>query len=283
MNDINLQWSMLINLGQTDGVNRTDFNAWQLLMRTAPLNFVRHVRVRLSDSEQRYKYVLDAIKWAKGDANLDDKFRDYQEDFRLRRVLQEINFSKSFTSLVLDAFLHLMAPASPSVLRGKERFESLAALGDRRLKVFLCHSAQDKPQVRELYQKLVADGIDPWFDEANLIPGSNWDMEIRKAIRNSDAVLILMSRSSVSKEGYVQHEIKVALDISYELPEGDIYVIPVRLEECEVPRALSKWHYADLFREGGYELLLNSLNARAQSLELRIRRETKPVATSNKE
>ena len=281
VNDINLQWSMLINLGQTDGVNRTDFNAWQLLMRTSPLNFVRHVRVRLSDSEQRYKYVLDAIKWAKGDVNLDDKFREYQEDFRLRRVLQEINFSKSFSSSVLDAFLHLMAPASPSVLRGKERFESLAALGDRRLKVFLCHSAEDKPKVRELYQKLLADGIDPWLDEEKLLPGSDWDIEIRKAIRSSDAVLILMSSLSVSKEGYVQREIKIALEISYELPDGDIYVIPVRFEECEVPSELNKWHYADLFRENGYELLLNSLNARAQSLELRIRRETKSATPSN--
>ncbi len=283
MNDINLQWSMLINLGQTNGVNRTDFNAWQLLMRTAPLNFVRHIRVRLSDSEQRYKYVLDAIKWAKGDTNLDDKFREYQEDFRLRRVLQEINFSKSFSSIVLDAFLHLMAPASPSILRGKERFESLAALGDRRLKVFLCHSKEDKLKARELYQKLVGDGIDPWFDEVNLLPGSDWDTEIRKAIRNSDAVLILMSRSSMTKEGYVHIEIRIALEVSQELPEGDIYVIPVRLEECEVPRPLNQWHYADLFKENGYELLLNSLNARAQSLELRFRRKEKPIAPSNKE
>ena len=37
---------------------------------------------------------------------------------------------------------------------------------DRKLRVFLCHASQDKPVVRELYQRLLAEGwIDPWMDE----------------------------------------------------------------------------------------------------------------------
>jgi len=37
---------------------------------------------------------------------------------------------------------------------------------DRKLRVFLCHASQDKPIVRELYQRLLAEGwIDPWLDE----------------------------------------------------------------------------------------------------------------------
>jgi hypothetical protein len=42
---------------------------------------------------------------------------------------------------------------------------------DRKLRVFLCHSSQDKPIVRELYQRLNAEGwIDPWLDEEKLYP-----------------------------------------------------------------------------------------------------------------
>ena len=42
----------------------------------------------------------------------------------------------------------------------------------RKLRVFLCHSSQDKPIVRELYQRLNAEGwIDPWLDEEKLLPG----------------------------------------------------------------------------------------------------------------
>jgi len=39
----------------------------------------------------------------------------------------------------------------------------------RKLRVFLCHASQDKPIVRELYQRLFAEGwIDPWLDEEKL-------------------------------------------------------------------------------------------------------------------
>ena len=51
----------------------------------------------------------------------------------------------------------------------------------RKLRVFLCHSSQDKPIVRELYQRLNTEGwIDPWLDEEKLLPGQDWDMEINK-------------------------------------------------------------------------------------------------------
>ena len=108
-----------------------------------------------------------------------------------------------------------------------------------KLRVFLCHSSQDKPAVRELYQKLSAEGwIQPWLDEEELLPGQDWDYEIEKALDNSDAVIATLSTGSVSKEGYVQKELRFVLDIALEKPEGTIFVLPVRLEECERPRRL---------------------------------------------
>ena len=61
----------------------------------------------------------------------------------------------------------------------------------RKLRVFLCHSSQDKPIVRELYQRLNAEGwIDPWLDEEKLLPGQDWDMEIEKAVEAANAVIM---------------------------------------------------------------------------------------------
>ena len=49
---------------------------------------------------------------------------------------------------------------------------------NRKLKVFLCHSSDDKPAVRDLYQRLKSEGwIDPWLDEEKLYPGQDWDYE----------------------------------------------------------------------------------------------------------
>jgi len=137
----------------------------------------------------------------------------------------------------------------------------------RALLVFLCHSSNDKPTVRELYTRLKADAINPWLDEENLLPGQDWELEIKKILRNSDAVIICLSRSSVSREGYVQAEIKIVLRIADEKPEGTIFLIPLKLEECQLPESLSRYHYGRLFEDRGYERLLSALRSRASQLE----------------
>lgn len=136
-----------------------------------------------------------------------------------------------------------------------------------RLRVFLCHSASDKITVRDLRDKLRADEVEPWFDEDKLLPGQNWEFEIRKALQSSDVVVICLSRRSVGKVGYVQKEIREALNLSDEQPEGVAFIIPLKLERCEVPHMLRAWQWVDLFAEDGYERLRASLAERARALK----------------
>src|ERR1044071_8447729 len=96
----------------------------------------------------------------------------------------------------------------------------------RLLRAFLCHSSGDKEVVRLLYNRLTSDGIDTWFDDENLAPGQEWALEIFKAVRNADAVIVCLSQTSISRKGFVQKEIKYALDIAEEQPEGAIFIIP---------------------------------------------------------
>src|SRR5262249_59012291 len=130
------------------------------------------------------------------------------------------------------------------------------------------HSVGDKPAVRTLYQRLCVDDIEPWLDEEDLLPGQKWEQEIPKAVRAADAILVCLSRGSITKEGYVQKEMLYALDAANEKPEGTIFLIPVRLEDCEIPDRLKPWHVASLFEERGYERLLRALRARANALGL---------------
>jgi hypothetical protein len=135
-----------------------------------------------------------------------------------------------------------------------------------KLKVFLCHSKDDKSKVRELYRRLVSDGFDAWLDEEKLIPGQDWDLEIRNAVLKTDAVIVCLSNKSITKEGYVQKEIRLALSAANEKPEGTIFIIPGKLEECQVPHQLVTWQWVDLFEKNGYQNLKSSLKARAKSL-----------------
>ena len=142
--------------------------------------------------------------------------------------------------------------------------------GNRSLKVFLCHSKDDKPKVRKLYKRLIADGFDVWLDEVKLMPGQDWNLEIRKAVRNSDTVVVCLSNSSTTKEGYIQKEIRLALDVEQEKPEGTIFLIPARLENCSVPDRISRFQWVDLFEKVGYSKLKESLHLRMHDLNIRF-------------
>jgi hypothetical protein len=75
---------------------------------------------------------------------------------------------------------------------------------------------------------------------------------------------------SINKEGFVQKEIRIALDVADEKPEGTIFVIPARLEQCDVPQRLSHLHWVDLFEKDGYEHLYKALQLRAHGLGIPI-------------
>jgi formylglycine-generating enzyme required for sulfatase activity len=93
------------------------------------------------------------------------------------------------------------------------------------------------------------------------LPGQDWAREIPLAIRKSDFILIFLSRTSVAKRGYVQREMKLALDVWQELPEGTIHTIPVRIDECDVPESFRRYHYANLFVPNGFDRIVRAIHA----------------------
>lgn len=135
----------------------------------------------------------------------------------------------------------------------------------RSLKVFLCHSSGDKPIVRELYNRLQKGKLRPWLDEKMLLPGQDWQLEIPKAVRDSDVVIVCISKRSINKEGYLQKELRIALDVADEKPEGAIFIIPLRLEECDIPERLRRWQWVDYFEPEGFSRLMLALRKREQA------------------
>lgn len=135
-----------------------------------------------------------------------------------------------------------------------------------KLNVFLCHASEDKATVRQLYFRLKNDFFSPWLDEEDILPGQNWDLSITEAVQKADVVLVCLSHKSVNKAGYIQKEIRYVLDRADEQPERAIFVIPVKLEECDVPVRLRQWQWVNYFGPDGYERLLNALGRRCLDL-----------------
>ncbi|MDP1624728.1 MAG: toll/interleukin-1 receptor domain-containing protein [bacterium] len=75
----------------------------------------------------------------------------------------------------------------------------MTSVDNRPLRVFLCHSSNDKPAVRELYQKLRAEPwIQPWLDEEELYPRQDWNMEIEKAVEAADAIIVCPTKNLIN-------------------------------------------------------------------------------------
>lgn len=148
-------------------------------------------------------------------------------------------------------------------------------MSPKKLTVFLCYASQDRFQVQGLYDRLIREPwIEPWMDARRLIPGQRWEYVIEDTVERADAVIVCLSRNSVAKEGYVQKEIKMIMELSERKPENTIYIIPLRLDDCEPPRQIRKYHFVDYYpspkrRKKAFELIKQSLRARAAMLEIR--------------
>ena len=104
-----------------------------------------------------------------------------------------------------------------------------------RIIVFISYAREDAELARRLYQDLRKAGLNPWLDEESILPGQDWENEIRTAIRSSRYFIPLFSSISIKKRGYVQKEFKFALDVFKEFPPSSIFAIPVRLDDCKIP------------------------------------------------
>jgi formylglycine-generating enzyme required for sulfatase activity len=146
----------------------------------------------------------------------------------------------------------------------------------RALKVFLSYASQDRPVVRELSGRLASEGwIDPWVDEKKLLPGQDWRTKIEEAVETSDVVIVVLSSNSVTKEGFVQKELRYAREIAFEKPDETIFLIPLRLDDCSVPRGLRFFQWVDYFgekKDESHSALIESLKLRYEQ-KLRLEEE----------
>lgn len=129
----------------------------------------------------------------------------------------------------------------------------------KQLRIFLLHARSDEDTVFLLYRRLTKDGADVWLDRVKLRPGQDWQYEIRRAIYSSDIVIACLSKQFNRQGGYRHEELRIAVEKANLLPEDEIFIIPARLESCDMPESLRRWQRVDLFEADGYKKLISAL------------------------
>jgi hypothetical protein len=130
-------------------------------------------------------------------------------------------------------------------------------------RLFLAYVAEDRAVAERLRSALVTRGLETWMDTHKLMPGQDWQRAAERAIELADFFVPLFSKRAVSKRGRFQSELRYALACATSLPLDSTYIVPVRLEECVVPSAITRSvQYVDLFPDwrAGLERLFATLS-----------------------
>ena len=142
-----------------------------------------------------------------------------------------------------------------------------------RIKPFISYAREDVNVAQKLYGDLRTAGAQPWIDVEDLLGGQDFELTITNAIRTSSHFLALISANSVNKRGFVQKELRHALEILQTFPPSETFLIPVRLNSTK-PRheILSALHWIDLFPsyQDGFNRLKRSLGFEPPSVAASI-------------
>jgi hypothetical protein len=137
-------------------------------------------------------------------------------------------------------------------------------------RVFISYVREDSEAIDRLAHALRGSGFDVWLDRTDLLPGMNWQSEIKSAIQAGDYFIACFSPRYAAKQvSYMNEELIVAIEQLRRMPRTRRWFIPVMLEKCDIPElpiglgeTLDNLHYADFSRDwdAAFQTVVRSLS-----------------------
>jgi len=123
--------------------------------------------------------------------------------------------------------------------------------------IFMSHTGADKPFVRQLSKDLLARSVPRvWVDEAEIEIGDSLIKKIEEGMKETRYIGVVLSSKSV-KAPWVMKELDVAMN--REIAGGEVVVLPLLYERCELPEFLKGKLYADFTSTEAYDAALANL------------------------
>lgn len=141
------------------------------------------------------------------------------------------------------------------------------------IRVFINCTEEDQEIANHLYDDLLIHGLIPWMEDRNIMPGQRINIEIKKAIHSCDYFIPLFSKTTIAKQGDFRKKLKMAWDVKMQMPDDEIFIIPVRIEDCLIDDEIIQGiNYVDLFEsyEKGLERIIQLFDYIKKEFEGRI-------------
>jgi hypothetical protein len=190
----------------------------------------------------------------------------YQEDLELMRAEETVGvpncrwYKDADGKLVVD--LELRDRAS-RVLITPDGFAVVMKKNPGPL-VFISYAREDAHAAEQIAEAISNSGLCAWLDKRHLRGGLRWKLEISTVIKKADLFVAVLSKRSVEKRGFVQREIREAVEVALSMPDARVFILPVRLDDCAPSHpAFQDLHRIDLFPDWrlGVHLLVQSLHS----------------------
>jgi hypothetical protein len=110
----------------------------------------------------------------------------------------------------------------------------------QKIKLFISYSHKDKELCNELQNHLSPlkqENLIEYWQDKELLPGENWDEEIKKNLRQADIVVFLLSADFLASPYIYNNEIKIAYE---KHQKGEVTLVPVMLRKCHIDKTIFK-------------------------------------------
>lgn len=125
--------------------------------------------------------------------------------------------------------------------------------------VFISYSSKDREFVEKLCKMLIQKHIGVWLDKWEMRPGDSLIDKIQNGLETSSHLLVVLSPNYIQSEWCKKEQ---NAGIMKEIKAKEVILIPILLEDCEIPIFLQEKVYAD-FRKNfysGFSELIASLS-----------------------
>ncbi len=138
--------------------------------------------------------------------------------------------------------------------------------------IFISYASPDRTRVAPYLEDLENCGFNVWVDYKRLVAGQDWDFEIRKTLDAATLVVVFFSNNSEDRRGYVQREIKLALDKAEEKLAGDIYIIPVLLDQdIQIPAKFKSIQCVKAWEVDCHDAIKIAINHQLSAIGIEVR------------
>ena len=127
------------------------------------------------------------------------------------------------------------------------------------MKVFISYSSKDDAVAEKIASYLERAGLDVWYDKREIMPGDNWGEKVGQGLRESDAMVVLVSEGAPGSE-FMRRDVEFALSQKpFRRRVVPVFVGNFRNSQDDIPWIFDRLQSINLKETGGNEEELKQL------------------------